>query len=245
MLVEAVEIIGIGVLQITVGQCRQCFLSLLNHVAPTFMELNHPEATAQALSILRNAHTFHWQIITLLMVVLYIYGNEIQKRNHRGVAAGLALYMVHWWVEIINALIQYFFGHALWTVPTGTSFLLLVGVGAEINLMFAIAALAMSKFLPDDPHARILGFNNRWVWIISNAAFCAVFEILLVQTPGFVWVYPWWGAFPVFLTVYLPFWAAAAYAYDASPSLQMKLIGGLFIINVSMLGLFAGVLEWI
>lgn len=224
---------------------RQCFRFLLTPFGLKFMELNHPEATAQALSILRNAHTFHWQLISLLMVAIYIYGNEIQKRNHRSVAAGLALYMVHWWVEIINALIQHFFGHALWTVPTGTSFLLLIGVGAEINLMFALAALAMSKFLTDDPCVRILGFNNRWLWVISNAAICALFEILLVQTPGFVWVYPWWGAFPVFLTVYLPFWAAAAFAYDASPTLQAKAVGGLFIINVTMLGLFAGVLQWI
>lgn len=209
------------------------------------MELNHPEATAQALSILRTGQTFHWQVITLLMVVFYIYGNEIQQQNRRGVAAGLALYMVHWLVEIGNALIQHFYGHALWTVPIGTSFLLLVGVGVEINLMFALAGLAMSKLLPDDPDARMLGLNNRRVWVVFNAAFCAVFEIFLVQTPTFVWVYPWWGALPVFIAVYLPFWSAASYAYDASPMRQKQFIGGLLILNAVMLMLFAGVLRWI
>lgn len=45
-------------------------------------------------------------------------------------------------------LVQYFSGHALWTVPEGTAFLLLVGVGVELSLMFSIAGLVMSNFLP-------------------------------------------------------------------------------------------------
>ncbi len=90
--------------------------------------LNHPEATAQALSILRNGDVFEWHVMTLLALVFYVYFNEIGKKNWRGIAAGLSLYMVHWFCEIINALIQHFSGHALWTVPSGTSFLLLVGV---------------------------------------------------------------------------------------------------------------------
>jgi len=37
--------------------------------------------------------------------VVYVYANEIQHRNWRSVSAGLALYVVHWCVEIINDLI--------------------------------------------------------------------------------------------------------------------------------------------
>jgi hypothetical protein len=46
-------------------------------------------------------------------------------------------------------------------VPTGTAFLLLIGVGVEISLMFSIAGLALSKLLPPDPKKNILGVNNR------------------------------------------------------------------------------------
>jgi len=46
--------------------------------------------------------------------------------------------MVHWFVEIVNALIQYFSGHALWTVPAGSAFVIMVGVGIEISLMFSM-----------------------------------------------------------------------------------------------------------
>ncbi|HQO66193.1 MAG TPA: hypothetical protein PLI66_05615, partial [Spirochaetales bacterium] len=97
--------------------------------------MNHPELTDHALAILRNPATFQWYFIPILAFVAYVYFNEIQKKNWRGVASGLALYAVHWFYEIVNALIQHFSGHALWTVPTGTSFLLLVGVGWELSMM--------------------------------------------------------------------------------------------------------------
>ena len=107
--------------------------------------MNHPEVTQQALAILRDGSHFQWYILPIFIIILYIYFSEIGKKNWKGVAAGLALYMVHWFYEILNALIQHFSGHALWTVPTGTSFLLLVGVGIELSLMFSITGLAASK----------------------------------------------------------------------------------------------------
>lgn len=152
--------------------------------------MNNPEATNQALSILRTGENFQWVILPLLAFVLYIYFNEISKKNWKGVAAGLALYMVHWLYEIANALIQHFSGHTLWTVPTGTSYLLLVGVGIELSLMFSVTGLVMSKLLPSDPNTKILGMNNRLVFAVGNAAFAGILEIFLATTPAFVWVYP-------------------------------------------------------
>jgi hypothetical protein len=141
--------------------------------------MNNSDATSQALSILRNGENFQWYVIPLLAFVVYIYANEISKKNWNGVAAGLALYVVHWFYEILNALIQHFSGHALWTVPTGTSYLLLVGVGVELSLMFSVAGLVMSKLLPTDPKMKILGMNNRLVFAIGNAAFFELIEIFL------------------------------------------------------------------
>jgi len=132
--------------------------------------MNNPEVTQQALEILRSGEPFQWYVIPLLALVVYVYANEISKKNYRCVAAGLALYMVHWAYEIANALIQHFSGHALWTVPTGTAFLLLVGVGVEISLMFSIAGLVATKTLPEDPKAKILGINNRLFFAIVFAA---------------------------------------------------------------------------
>jgi len=207
--------------------------------------MNHPEATQAALAILRSGEPFQWYVVTLLALVVYVYFNEISKGNFKSVAAGLALYMVHWFVEIINALVQHFSGHALWTVPSGTAFLILVGVGVEISLMFSIAGLIFSKILPVDPKLKILGINNRLFLAVANAAFFSIFEIFLVKTPTFVWVYPWWGAFPVFITVYIPFFAVSFYCYDWAPKIQKTVIGSLFSLNALMLIVFAGVLGWI
>jgi hypothetical protein len=207
--------------------------------------MNHPEATAMALSILRSGNPFQWYVITLFALTLYVYINEASQKNWKGIAAGLSLYMVHWFVEIVNALIQHFSGHALWTVPTGTAFLILVGVGVEISLMFSIAGLVLSKLLPQDPNMKILGINNRLVFAIGNAAFASILEIFLVKTPAFVWVWPWWGAFPVFITVYIPFFLAAFYAYDWPPKKQRLFIGSLFAINAVSLVVFAVFLKWI
>ncbi len=207
--------------------------------------MNHPEATGAALAILREGDPFQWYVITLLALVVYVYFNEISKRNWKGVAAGLSLYMVHWFVEIVNALVQHFSGHALWTVPAGTAFLILVGVGVEISLMFAIAGLVLSKIIPDDPGARIMGVNNRLFFAIINAAFFSAFEIFLVKTPTFVWVYPWWGAVPVFIFVYIPFFLAAMYVYDWRPKNQRIFIGSLAALNALMLIVFVGILKWI
>ena len=207
--------------------------------------MNNPEATQIALSILRDGSNFQWYVITLFALVVYVYVNEISKNNWKSIAAGLSLYMVHWLFEIINALIQHFSGNALWTVPTGTSFLLLIGVGVELSLMFSIAGLIFSKLLPEDPKTKILGINSRLFFAIFNAAFFSIFEIFLAKTPAFVWVYPWWGALPVFITVYIPFFVVSMYSYDWKPAVQKKVIGGLAGVNVACLVIFAGILKWI
>jgi len=207
--------------------------------------MNQPELTQQALDILRSGENFQWYVITLLALVIYIYTNEYSKKNWKGIAAGLSLYLVHWFFEILNALIQHFSGHALWTVPTGTSFLILVGVGIELSFMFAVAGLVLSKLLPQDPKQKILGINNRIFFAILNAALFSFIEIFLAMTPAFHWVYSWWGAIPVFITVYIPFFVASFLCYDWPPKKQRLFIGVLFAVDALMLIVFAGLLKWI
>lgn len=209
------------------------------------MVLDQPELTNQALSILRSPSTFQWYFIPIFAFVVYVYFVEIEKRNWKAVASGLALYSVHWFYEIGNALIQHFSGHALWAVPGGTSFLLLVGVGVELSMMFAVSGVIFSKLLPADPKAKILGMNNRIVIAIGNAAFFSIFEIFLAKTPAFHWVYPWWGAFPVFVTVYIPFFLVSNFAYDWKPRVQKIVIGSLAAVDVAAMVVFAGILGWI
>ncbi|MHB8139083.1 MAG: hypothetical protein ACYDGO_11955 [Smithellaceae bacterium] len=207
--------------------------------------MNQPELTQQALNILRSPDNFQWYVIPLLALVMYVYTNEISNKNWRGIAAGLSLYLVHWFYEILNALIQHGSGHALWTVPTGTSFLILIGVGIELSLMFSIAGLVLSKVLPEDPHQKILGINNRIFFAVVNAALFSIIEIFLAETPSFHWVYDWWGALPVFITVYIPFFVVSFLCYDWKPKKQCIVIVSLFVLDLLMMIIFAGILKWI
>ena len=232
-----------GKLWLTLLLARSTFYN--NKLKKEGIIMNNPEATTQALAILRNGDNFQWYIIPLLMVVFYIYFDEYSRKNYKCIAAGLSLYMVHWFYEIVNALIQHCSGHALWTVPTGTGFLLLVGVGAELSIMFAAAGIVYSKLLDPDPQKKIFGINNRLFIAIGAAAFFSIFEIFLAKTPAFVWVYPWWGSLTVFITVYIPFFVVSMYSYDWKPKTQKIVIGALFGVNALMLIVFAGILKWI
>jgi len=131
-------------------------------------------------------------------------------------------------------------------VPQGTAYLILIGVGIEISLMFSIAGLISSKSLLADPKEKIFGINNRLFFAIANAALCSVIEIFLIkETSIFAWVYPWRGSFPVFITAYNPFFVPAMYCYDWEISKQKKFIGGLFTLDAILLFVFASILHWI
>jgi len=189
-----------------------------------------------AKAAVRTTDNFNWTFIAILAVVVYIYANEFQRKNFKGIAAGLALYMVHWFYEIINAVICSATGYALWTVsPQSTSFILLIGVSWELSMMFSIAGIATHKLLPEDPKKKILGVNNRILFAVANAAFFSLVEIFLASTPAFIWVYPWWGAIPVFITTYIPFFLAAFLVPDAKPKTQRLFIGSLAALNILLL----------
>ena len=180
------------------------------------------EAAAQAV---RSTDNFNWTFITLLaLVICGVYIPQIKKKHYNGIAAALALYGVHWLYEIANAVIAHFSGYALWTVsPESTSFILLIGVSWELSLMFSVAGF-MADLMPADKNKKILGINNRIAFAIGNAAFFSIFEIFLASTPAFIWVYKWWGALPVFITTYIPFFLASNLIYDKPRKTQIKFL---------------------
>lgn len=201
-----------------------------------FGDLGNKAAADIAKTAVRSLDNFNWTFIAILAIVFYIYANEFRNKNYKGIVAGLSLYMVHWFYEIMNAIICYGSGYALWTVsPESTSFILLIGVSWELSMMFSVAGLIMSKLLPDDPKKKILGINNRWFFAIINAAFFGAMEIFLAASPAFIWVYPWWGAIPVFITTYIPFFLAAFLVPDTTPKTQKIFVGGLAAINALLL----------
>ncbi len=193
-------------------------------------------AAEAAQEAVRSTANFDWTFIALFAFVVYIYANEYQKGNYKAIVAGLSLYAVHWFYEIMNAVICAASGYALWTVSAeSTSFILLIGVSWELSMMFSVAGLIMYKILPKDPKKKILGINNRVLFAIGNAAFFSIFEIFLASTPAFIWVYPWWGVIPVFITTYIPFFLAAFLVPERKPKTQKLFVGGLFALDALLL----------
>jgi len=197
-----------------------------------------PAADA-AKAAVRSTSNFNWTFIALLAFVVYVYASEFKNKNFKGIVAGISLYLVHWLYEIVNAIIGGYTGYALWTVsPSSTSFILLIGVSWELSMMFAVAGIATHKLLPDDPKKRIFGINNRILFAVANAALFSIIEIFLASTPAFIWVYPWWGAIPVFITTYIPFFLAAFLVPDTSAKTQKIFIGTLAAVDIILMCIF-------
>jgi hypothetical protein len=188
-----------------------------------------------AKAAVRSTANFNWSFIAIFAFVVMIYVDEIHKKNYKAIAAALMLYSVHWLYEIANAVICHFTGYALWTVsPESTSYILLIGVSWELSMMFAVAGFT-SKLLPADKDMKILGINNRIVFAIGSALLFSLVEIFLASTPAFIWVYKWWGAIPVFITTYIPFFLASYLIYDKEPKTQKKWIISLASVNIMLL----------
>ena len=178
----------------------------------------------------RSTDNFNWTFIFILAVVFYVYWSEIHKKNYQAVFAGLALYGVHWLYEIMNAIIGKISGYPLWSVSNdSTTFILLIGVSWELSMMFSLAGIISFKMMPQDRTKRYFargkfkGISCKLMVAIEMALLFALFESFLAATAGgskFIWVYPWWGVLPVFITTYIPFFLASNYVPDMKPKIR-------------------------
>lgn len=186
--------------------------------------------------VVRSPDNFNWTFIAILAFVFYIYWTEIKNKNWKVIQAGLALYGVHWFYEIVNAIICHCSGYALWTVSNeSSSFVLLIGVSWELSMMFSIAGMISFKMLPDDRNSKMLGLPCKWTGAISMSIMFSLFEIFLAWTPAFIWVYKWWGAIPVCITTYIPFFIAANFVPDASAKFKKIFLIGLWGLDAVLL----------
>lgn len=186
---------------------------------------------------------FDWTFIALFaFVVVGFYVPRIRDKKWDSIGAALGLYGIHWLCEITNAIVAHFAGYGMWHVtPESSTFILLIGVSWELSMMFSVAGFTMDM-MPEDKNAKMFGINNRVFYCISTALGFSLFEIFLAQTPSFQWVYPFWGAIPVFITVYIPFFVAAVLGHDLQGKKKKIFLGAIwgqvafFLILGSILG---------
>jgi hypothetical protein len=208
------------------------------------------DSAAQALSILRDGSLFQWYVIPLFALVVYVYANEIEKRNWSLVFAGLAYWGMDWFNEIWNSLVFHFTQYApVWGAPGKTAYLILIGLNIEICFMFAIAGITFAKMLPPDRKARILGVPNRLFIAVAGAAFCVFVEVMLNAVGALTWDYPWWNAgapWLIFVFGYLTFFLVSFWVFDL-PAIRKKLtvLGVIYGVDILAVLIFGVALRWI
>ncbi|MEU9132316.1 hypothetical protein AB0D08_30105 [Kitasatospora sp. NPDC048540] len=203
----------------------------------------------QALEHLRDPSQFQWYVIPLLLLVLYVYAVEVQRRDWSTVLAGLALWGMDWFNEIWNALVLHATGRApVWGAAGASAYRILVGLNIEICLMFAIMGVVAVKLLPSDPALRIAGIPNRWLLAGLNSALAVGVELFLHSAGVLTWDWAWWRAgcpLLIWLVGYLPFFLVCFRVHDL-PRLRTKAVtvGALFALDAAALAVF-GSLGWL
>lgn len=206
-------------------------------------------SAAKALSILRDYSRFQWYVITLLLIVLYIYSVEVERKNWSIFFGGLALWGMDWFNEIWNALLFHFNRYApAWATPGATAYNILIGLNIEITLMFAVMGIYACKMLPSNKKMKILGINNRLFFALLNSLLALGIEIVLNHIGALTWDLPWWNLthpYLIFLIGYLPFFLVAFWVHDMKKmSDKAKTVGSILGFDLLCLIIFIS-LGWI
>ncbi len=152
------------------------------------------DASIKAIANLRNPANFDWNIIPILVFVMYIYINEAEKKNWGAVVTGLLFWGGEFIWEMFNSLILHFSQYAgMWSAPGKTTFLIYSGLNIEISLMFAVAGVLVVKILPEDRSLRVLNIPLRFLTPFMFGVFAVFVEVLLNRANVLVWDYSWWS----------------------------------------------------
>ncbi|GAB0101830.1 hypothetical protein JMUB6875_07960 [Nocardia sp. JMUB6875] len=201
-----------------------------------------------ALELLRDSSQFKWYIIPLLLVVIYVYATEVERRNWNVLFAGLALWGMDLFNEIWNSLVFHATDRApVWGATGPTAYQLLIGLNIEICFMFAIMGVVAAKMLPPK-ETRIFGLPNRPVLIAANSAAAVGVEVLLNKAGVLTWDWSWWQAdFPylIWLIGYVPFFVACFWVHDL-PTVRSKALAVGAILGIDALAVIIfGTLGWL
>lgn len=201
-----------------------------------------------ALELVRDSGQFKWYVIPLLLLVVYVYATEVERRNWNVLFAGIALWGMDVFNEIWNSVVLHATGRApVWGATGPTAYQLLVGLNIEICFMFAIMGIAAAKMLPPK-QTRIFGLPNRPVLIAINSAAAVGVEVVLNKAGVLTWDWSWWQPnfpFLIWLIGYVPFFTACFWVYDL-PTVRRKAIAVGAIVGIDALAIIVfGAMGWL
>jgi hypothetical protein len=212
---------------------------------------SYTDATRDALDQLRDTAGFEWTIVFLLILVSYIYAQEVERGRFEIVAAGLALWFADWINELLNSAILHISGTApLWVETGPTSYQILVGLNIETSFLFLFYGIVYAKMLPADREARMLGMNNRLALAIALSIVSVGTEVILNAGFDVLHWHWWWWDIPwglplIVIFGYVWFFLIAARAHDADePAVRWRIVGTLAA-TAGALALAFGIAGWL
>ena len=113
--------------------------------------------------------------------------------------------------------------------------------------MFAVMGVVFCLALPKDPKAKILGINNRLLYVVLFTTLATLVECFLNWSGILTWEYPWWSRscpWLLWLIGYCPFFTMAFIVHDQK---RMKskwiTLGIIFGVDAALLVIF-GLMGW-
>jgi len=207
----------------------------------------HAQAAAESL---RNPDHFQWYILCLLAAAVYAYIAEYRKGNYDAVLSGLLFITGDFIWEICNSLLLHATGTApLWSVSGPSACTIVVGVNAEILILFSFAGLAFGHLLPTD-RTRRMSVLPEWLTIaLLSGTFCMGVEIMLNRIDVLHWDLRFWGKWPHLWSIYLnytiPFVAISWAKYYISRKARLRLVLIFLIVDIAGMIVFSSLLHLI
>jgi len=209
-----------------------------------------PDFTTRAEAMLRQTSHFDWAVLCFVGLAFYVYSVEAERRRWDIVLAGLGFWCMDWFNELANSAVLHISHRAaLWTVTGTTTYLILIGLTAEISLLFLITGVVFVKMLPRDRTARVAGMPNRLVYVVGFSCLSVGIEIVLHAVGVLHWAYWWWNVPFVPLIVvfgYMTFYGLAAWIFDmgADHRRQLAVVGAVAGVDAA-LALSLGLAGWL
>jgi hypothetical protein len=155
-----------------------------------------------------------------------------------------------WFNEIWNALVFHFTNYAaVWAVPGGSAYQILIGLNIEISIMFAFVGITASKLLPANKGLKVLGVPNRWFIGVAGSVSFVIVEYLLNSIDALTWDYWWWNRrspLPIIVFGYLTFFMVAFWVHDM-PSVRRKaaVVSAILGFDLVSVVVFGALLGWL
>ena len=214
------------------------------------------EASRKALIGLRDLTMLKWYWIPLMVIVMYIYANEMKKARESGdwnaIYSGLTVFGLDFFNETWNGWAFVITNHsAYWTTPGDTALRVMVGWNIEIILMFLISGVVFYNMLDEDKEKKMFGLPNRWAMAIGFAAFAVFIESILNIGGHLVWEYPWWnlsitGIWLIFIIGYFFFFAGAVLVINMDQDKHKKIaLAIIYAVPITMNIIAFGFLGWV